>query len=255
MLAALPLMQVWSAWMYDVYKRPGREVVFGQAFTRIMGVFLLASTAIVVFQDEVLGILGSATFAGAGAVIGTLVLAHFFMVLGNLLDGAFYVTRRTALKPYIAAASTFVMVLAYWLIIPRHGARGAAVATLIGFVFHCGLTLFVSRQVFRIKIEYAPLAVMLFLSTSIVLASRWLGSEVSVLPFKVLLVLAWPCVLWNTRYLLPQEREYVRHGLHQVVDWVQRGVPSGATKNELDESEEVSTLSASNDRARSARVS
>ena len=219
MFAFQPLLQVWCAWMYDVYKRPAREVVFGQAFTRMVGTFSLAGAAIVVFQHEVIQLLGSPQFAGAATVIGPLVLAHFFLVFSYLLDGAFYVTRRTDLKSWIALASMLVTTVAYALLIPRWAAQGAAMATLVGFAFHCSLTMWMAQRTFRVEIEYRRLAILFTATTLVGCLGSWMGTGAMMFVLKLAMFGALIVGLWCSGVVTEEEKKFLLEGYQKVARW------------------------------------
>ena len=63
------------------------------------------------------------------------------------MEGSLYAFHRTAFKPFLALASTLVILCLYALIIPRFGSMGAAISTLIGFIFHAVITYFVTQHV------------------------------------------------------------------------------------------------------------
>jgi O-antigen/teichoic acid export membrane protein len=229
MLSFQPFFQVWTAWMYDVYKKPGREIAFGQAYSRILSSLLLAGLGIVVFQDEVLAVLGSPAFAASASVIAPLVLAHVFLTLATLIDSGFYVKRRTDIKPWVAAATTVVMLLAYYILIPAWGSQGAAWATLIGFMFYCGLNLIVAHRVFPAVIEYRRLITMVSMAVSIGLCSRWLGLSVPAFFAKCVLFVFFPLGVW---YWVADsdEKEFARHGLNKTLHWCHVSRPRRPTE-------------------------
>jgi O-antigen/teichoic acid export membrane protein len=216
MLATQPLIQVWNTWMYDAYKQTDRSEVFGRAATRVLSSLALGGTLLFMFKEELFTIIGQGKYLPAAAFVAPLIFAQFFLRLGNFCDSAFYVTQKTSYKPYIAAASTVVMLAAYWLLIEPFAGMGAAIATLVGFLFHFMVSLLVSRRVFRIQFEWDRLLGLLGISTLLCFLSVLVGDGMDALPWKILLALAWPACIWATGLLSPAERQYIGKVVRQV---------------------------------------
>lgn len=237
MLGFAPLMKVWSARMYDAFELPNASLIVGQAVTRMLAAYLFVGTGLCILKDEVIAILGSPEYAGAGAVIGLIVLACYFMTASTLMDAVFYVRRRTALKPWIAAVSALVILALYAWLIPKWGAIGAAYATLGGFFFHAIATFLVSQRVFRVAYEFPRLAGMLVTSAALVFLSGRLGVGVSAIPAKMALCAAWPVLLWATGMITDDEKRWAASTIQHVRGRLHRfsaGDAVGTTANTAD---------------------
>lgn len=208
--ASQPLCQVWSAAMYEAYKQPDRAAVFGRAITRITGAMVFACLGLALFRHEAIQLLGATKFAGATEVLPILLLAHVFLLLANLADGAIYVTRRTDLKPYIAAVAMTVMVAAYWLLIPRYAAWGGAVATLLGFVVLFLATAIATRRLFAIQYEVGRLTVLISAAAVAFVLGELLPLGWQFVAVRLAIFAATPTVLWYLNFVQPAEKAYVR---------------------------------------------
>jgi len=204
--ASGPLMQVWTAKMYDVHRQPDRSFEFGKIYSRILLGFVLGGVAVVMFQDEALALLSSDKFVDSASLIAPLILAHYFLIFANLMDGAFYVERRTDMKPWIAAASTVVMLLAYWMLIPRYAATGAAWASLIGFVFHWGITTVLAQRVFFVKLEYWRIGASLAAAIAVAVCGRQIADQTMLKALLFFLLLA---AFWLSGIISSEEKQTV----------------------------------------------
>lgn len=218
--ATQPFIKVWTAWMYRAYGEPQPDVVFAQVITRIMTALIFAGTALILFQNEILWALSTPAFARAGTVIAILVAAHVFLVFGNLLDCAFYVTKRTYLKPWVAGAAAAVMTIAYAALIPRWEIVGAAWATLIGFVFFAVLNYFVAQRAFRISLEFRRLVMVLVISGAIAAVGYPLGIGWLQSATKLALLSLLPILLWATSVVSQDEKAYARGALLKAGQWI-----------------------------------
>jgi O-antigen/teichoic acid export membrane protein len=212
MFGLTPLYMVWSSQMYKAAQGDNAPQVFGAAITRILAGYSLTALALALFQEEVVWLLGGplwnqAAYAQASAVIAPVLLAYFFQASASLMDAGLYVRHRTGLKLGITLATTTVMLLMYALLIPTYGSMGAALATLIGFVFLALCTWAVSRRVFLIRYEWPRLAALLTLTIGLWLLSRLLPVAWWVWPAKAGLWLLGPVLIWYTGLMSRSEKE------------------------------------------------
>ncbi|HEY7158883.1 MAG TPA: lipopolysaccharide biosynthesis protein [Gemmataceae bacterium] len=210
MFSLAPLYMVWSAHMYKVARDLDAPRMFGTVFTRILAGYLLAALGLALFQEEVVALLGGAPYASASAVVAPVLLAYFCQSAASLMDAGLYVRRRTGLKLGVTLVTTAVMFVLYAVLIPRYGSRGAAFATLIGFVFLAVCTWAVTQRVFPVRYEWSRLSALLSLAVGLWLVSRLLPAEPWSWPVKVALWLLGPIVVWCMGLMSHREKEHVR---------------------------------------------
>jgi O-antigen/teichoic acid export membrane protein len=219
-----PLYMVWNTQMHHAAFREDAPEVFGRAFTRILAAYLAVGLGLCLLADEV-AILFSAEYAGAAPIIPVVVLAYYCLTAADLMDSGFYVSRRTVWKTPITLTSTAVMVTLYALLIPEHGARGAAVATLGGFAFHAGLTWFVTQRVFPVRYEWRRTLAALSLAIGVWFVSRLIPSGPQSLLLKAALWPAWVLILWCTGLVTRDEKMQARETTAAAIHWL-RNRPS-----------------------------
>jgi O-antigen/teichoic acid export membrane protein len=211
-----PLQMVWGAKMYAAARASDAPIVFGQVFTRCLACVLFASLALCLFATEAVALLGGQDYAGARFVVLPVLLACVCQAAATLMDAAFYIRNRPGLKLGVTLVTTVVMTTAYFLLIPKWGSMGAALATLIGFVFLMGATWLVTRRLFPVRYEIGRLGALAGLSGVIVLAAAPLPATAWALPIKGGLLLAWPCVLWCCGLVTAEEKDHVRSLLAMI---------------------------------------
>jgi O-antigen/teichoic acid export membrane protein len=212
-----PLFMVWSARMYDAARDSDAPAVFGRAFTRILGAYVLVGLGLCLFQEEAVVLLGGPAYAGAAPVVGIVVLAALFQNAASLMDAGFYVRRRTGPKLWIMLSATAVMLVLYLALIPRYAGLGAALATLGGFIFLAASTWWVTQGVFPVRYEWPRVVGMLVVALVLWLASRPLPMTLWAAPLKFLLLGLWPLLLWQLGLVGPDEKECLRSLYRQVL--------------------------------------
>lgn len=222
LLTVGPLAQVWTARMYDAFKLPQAPEFVGKVCTRILAAYLFAALGLFILQDEILRILASPSYRGAGAVIGPLALAYFFWHASNLMDAPFWVFRRTGRKSWILSGSAASAIVLCVCLIPSHGVIGAACATMLALMIHCAITFLVSQRLFHVDYEYGRLLAMLASCVFLGFASRYAGHDAAGIASKACLWLAWPLILWSSGVVTAEEKSMVFAGCSRALGWLGR---------------------------------
>jgi len=220
-----PLYMVWNTQMHQAAFREDAPAVFGRAFSRILAAYLAVGLGLCLLADEVAVLLGGPRYAGAGPVIPIVVLAYYCLTAADLMDAGFYVSRRTVWKTPITMASTAVMLGLYALLIPGHGAPGAALATLGGFAFHAVLTWRVTQRVFPVRYEWGRTLPALGLAVLVWLASRLVPPGPWAMPLKAALWPAWVLALWYGRLVSSFEKQQAREMIVAALTRMRRQGP------------------------------
>ncbi|HYT94545.1 MAG TPA: polysaccharide biosynthesis C-terminal domain-containing protein, partial [Gemmataceae bacterium] len=212
-----PLLMVWSSYMYPLARSADAAHVFGRAFTRMQAGYVFIGLGLCLFLDKAIALLGGSAYSQAAAIVPVIVLAYFFLGSADLMDGAFYLRRRTDLKTWVALASTVLMLALYALLIPLWGSSGAAWATVVGFAIHAALTRWVSQPLFAVHHEPGRIAAMLVLAASLWGLSLLLPASVWAMPAKLGLWALWPLGLWLGGLVRPEEKAWLRAAALQLL--------------------------------------
>lgn len=222
MFAVEPLCQVWHPWIYRVFNRDDGPAALGRAVTGILGVYLFCGLGLVVLRFELISLLSTSPFWEAADLIPTLVLAFFFVAASSLTDASFFVTGRTAMRTPIAMISTLLMLVLYWVLIPRFGGQGAAYATLLGFAANYGLTLLIAQRIYRIQYERARLAIFVLTALATAIVASYLGVGASWVIPKLILWLGWPTMLWMSGLIRASEKAWLQSFVRSAWSFRQR---------------------------------
>ena len=222
MVSVYPLLQVWRASMYPAFELPNASVVVGRFVTWMLAAYLFVGLGLCLLQEEVLLVFGSPRYGKATQVIGLIVLAHFFFTAQNLMDSAFYVFRRTGLKPWLNLAAAIVTTALLAVLVRPFAAEGAAWALVGGLFFYALLTFVVSQRVFHVRYEFSRLACMLLAAIGLVLVGQRLGSDPLGVLGKLTLWVAWPLVLCATGVVTEEERLQARDVACSALSWLKR---------------------------------
>lgn len=206
--------------MYGVFARPGAAMLVGRACSRMLGAYMLVGLGACIFAKEAINLLASPDYARAADVAPAIVAAYLFYYASIFAEGVFYVAHRTAVKPWIAAASMVVMCGLYLGLIPKYGARGAACAAMGGFAFHAAITWMVAQRILHVRYEYGRLAAMGLSAAAIVVLASQVHLGAMTVPAKLVLAAAWPAFLWCVGLVRDDEKAAMRAGVARLVRWL-----------------------------------
>jgi O-antigen/teichoic acid export membrane protein len=229
-----PLFRVWSARMHDAARMPDGAATFARMTTYLVAAYIFVGLGLCLFAEETIVLFAGPAFVSAATIVPPVVLANGFQGASVLFDGAFYVRRQTHRKLGIAFASTVVMLLLYAMWIPWWGIHGAALATLVGYVFHAGLTCAVAQRVFAVQYEWGRLAALLFFACALWLAGQWLDRAWWLLPGRLGLWLLLPALLWAGGVISVDEKETVSAGIRRALSAMRRIDPRRLSARHVD---------------------
>src|SRR5262249_37743239 len=86
-----PPAQVWSGRRCDVARTPEAPVVFGRAFSRLLGTYILAGLGLCLFAPEAVLLLGGADYLPAAEVVAPVMLACICQGASSLFDAGLYI--------------------------------------------------------------------------------------------------------------------------------------------------------------------
>ncbi len=210
-VSATPICRVWYPLMYDAAKKDNAPEVFGAMYLRILFAYVISAVGLCLFAPELLIVMGGEAYYPAIALIPIVVSANFFLTAAGLLDTAFYIKRRTVLKPWITLAGAILTVTFLVWLVPMYGATGAAMATTAAFFIYWLVTLAISQKVHFIRLNWTRLALLSVSAAVTVVVAKYLHFNDSVnAMLKVGVMMAWLGTIWLCRVIPHQDKSALR---------------------------------------------
>jgi O-antigen/teichoic acid export membrane protein len=198
-LVLMPFLKIWSVKMVDVCRREDGPIVMGKIATLLTGACIFVTLGMSLFAPYLLRILTSSpTYEAAVPIIPIVGLSYVFYAWSVVMDSAFYVTKRTELKPLALLISCAVILPLYYFLIKSFGMMGAAWATLVGFGVFAGVTYAVGQRVYRAQYEFGRMLLVLAAAVVALFLATWSGA-VSWRNFglRTLLLVVFLVVVWK----------------------------------------------------------
>jgi len=208
-LLVQPFYVMWQSRMFAVHGLPNHEKVFSRIFVLYSLVLVYAGLALSMLSPEIVRLMVGPNFAASQPVVPVVVLAYVFWGIGFYVQLGMFLANRTNLVGLVGAAAAGVNLVLNYLLISYWGMMGAAWATLLSFLVLAVGSYWCSQRVFPLRLGVARVGLGLGFAATLYLAcARWFpvsaGPGVIV---KIVLLAAFPLLLWKLRILAAPEVE------------------------------------------------
>lgn len=211
----------WAAQVYAIMQRKDAEAIFARLFT--YSVLLAATFTILVSVGcgPGLRVLVARDFQAAIPLIPVIAAANGIRAIGEFLRFRFLAAGRPGYRSLCDWAGMVVCLALYFLLIPRYGKWGGAIATLGAFVFLAVISIVGTYRMNPYRVEGRRL-----LKLGIVISAigiLYCAVPVSSLGWQIvwsgLLISMLPAGLWLFRFLTPDELNTLRSTWHRIAHW------------------------------------
>jgi O-antigen/teichoic acid export membrane protein len=153
-LVTVPFSQVWTVMRFSVMNDEGAEEYYSRVLTYIVLVSMFFSLGVAAVAGDGILLFATKGYWTASAMIPLLALSTVFDSASRVLNIGITLRKRTIFAPLVIVAALGVNIgLNFWLI-PRYGAMGASVATLLSYVAFCAFRYFASNLFFKVRYEW-----------------------------------------------------------------------------------------------------
>jgi O-antigen/teichoic acid export membrane protein len=222
--------QYWSAQMFPLLQRPDSAKLYVRVSTYYTVALIFVGLVLAVFSRPVLALIVTPAYYPAAAFVPVIALAYVLRGVGDHLRTVFFVEKRTELDAAVISCGVAVCIVLYAVLIPRMGARGAAVATVTAFGVMVPLSFWWAQRIRRYSFEWSRIGVASVCAAGLyavdqMLIVRRLGPGLFV---AALCCLAFPVLLVAVRFFDSAEKLVVRQTWITIVRRF-KSVPQGCS--------------------------
>ena len=126
-----------EAWHFSTVKDASEEEkadFFGSVYVNFMSVMFMGASVLVAGSQIFTRILLADSYYASWEYVPVLVAATTFSTLVSFLGSVYFLKKKSTLSMLTAMAGAVINVILNFVMIPDHGAMGAAVATLISYL-------------------------------------------------------------------------------------------------------------------------
>lgn len=162
-LIGQPFFLIWSVRRYKLVKERHGLDRYGQVFLLYMLLLLFVCLAITAFSREMITLLAPSEYQAAWEIMPIIAFAYLFREMSDFFRGAFMICSKTRWIGILTTIVTIFCVLNYLVLIPRFHSVGAAIATLLTFIFMAMLNGYYAQKIMPVNYRFRKILILLAL--------------------------------------------------------------------------------------------
>jgi O-antigen/teichoic acid export membrane protein/glycosyltransferase involved in cell wall biosynthesis len=170
-----PFLLAWPSFVFAIAKRPDASHVFQLVFRWYSLVLLFATYAFSLVGIAVLYIFFPPAYHSASSLIPIIAVSIMFYGLYNFVGLGVSIRRKTWLAVVFTTLSALVNLGLDIFLIPRYGAVGAAVSTLVAYIVLASICYIVTQRIYPVPFEIGIFLLALLVGTVLYIGSEFLG--------------------------------------------------------------------------------
>ena len=198
MFLIMPVSLTFGPIAYKIYKQPGDKEYYGKILTYFTYILVWGALFLSVFAKEIIMVFSkSEAYIPAYHVVPVILFSYVFWGMSIISSVGIYLKGKTVYSALVTIAATILNVSLNFILIPVYGIMGAAISTLIAFVFLYFLYLLVGNHYYKILHEKRKLIILFLVSGGLFLVCGLL-SDMSLWAaglLKLVITLVFPFLL------------------------------------------------------------
>lgn len=146
--------QAWTLSAITEYDKKDTDSFFGNTYDYYNSAMIIMCSAIIFFNVFLSKILYAKEFFAAWQYVPLLLISTLFSALSGFLGGVFSAAKDTKTCAYSTVISAFANIVLNFILIPRFGVLGAAIATAVSYIIAWMIRLIVSRKYIKMRISF-----------------------------------------------------------------------------------------------------
>jgi len=164
MFLIMPLSLTLLPVAYKIYNQPGDKEYYKKILTYVTYILVWGALFLSVFSKEIITLFSSKdSFIPSFEVVPIILFSYVFFGMSMISSLGFYLVGKTGYVAIITILSAALNIGLNFILIPKFGIMGAAINTLVAFLFLYLISLIVSNQFFKINFEHKKLIFLILL--------------------------------------------------------------------------------------------
>jgi O-antigen/teichoic acid export membrane protein len=208
-----PFRIAWNPFAFSIATKPEAPNIYRNVLNYLMAICALLVLGVFAFRSELMDIMAPASYKNAASIVGwvavsQMLLAAYWVFAIGPLHG-----KRTHQLAWIALASGGTNILLNFLLIPRIGILGAAIATFVSYALLATLTYQAGKRLIDLRLDWVRLGKLVLVSVSILLvtlATEYAGLKVWLeISIKAAGLASFPVLLLLVKFINPAQLKEV----------------------------------------------
>jgi O-antigen/teichoic acid export membrane protein len=211
-LANEPFLMVWEPLRFKVAEHPDHDRIYARCFIYLNLALVTLGTLLALFAYDLLRVVATPAFRSAADLVPIILTAYLFHAWTNFHSVGALVTERTEMITLTNCVAAAAALFLYWLWIPRLGAMGAALATLVAFSLRWALLYVVSQRLWRVQYAWREVLLLGGAGSATVAIGKLIGRDTFAesVGLRLILFSVYLVVVWSLPILSDGDRAMVR---------------------------------------------
>ncbi|MNR91786.1 Polysaccharide biosynthesis protein [compost metagenome] len=217
---ATPFSLAWPAYMYALAEKDpeGAPPIYAAALTYLMLAACIAFLGLSLFAPEIIRLIATDSYQGAGEVIPLLVLASVLATAHPVFLTGVNLARRFGFYLLFTGVGAGINVGLNWLLIPRLGAMGAALAKVASYAAVATVTYAIAQRLHPIPYDWGRLGKLALACLGIYIAGHLAAMTGAwSFPLRVLAFMAFPLALLGLGFFTAPEIRHFKRLLKRIL--------------------------------------
>lgn len=124
--------QAWGPFALSIYRDPSAPRTYAHVFLVYSAVTAIAAAGLSLFAPQAIMLLATASYLRATHVVGLMALSYAFIGLSYIASIGLSITKASRHSGAAVTLAALATIALNWLLVPRYGMVGSAIATLVG---------------------------------------------------------------------------------------------------------------------------
>jgi O-antigen/teichoic acid export membrane protein len=164
----------WGPFALSIHKREDSKQVYANVFLAYLWLTSLICTALTLFTPQAIRLLATEQYKGAASVVSFLSFSYVMIGLGYIAAIGPVIVRKSGPTGIAVTIAAGLNILLNFLLVPRMGKTGSAVATLLSQTVSPVLLFYFAQRLYPIPYRFkAGVSILAFSALLIWLGGRW----------------------------------------------------------------------------------
>ncbi len=211
-LTVTPIFSTWDPKRFEISDDEDFQEINGQVFFYSSLLIIFAALCITIGSRDLFRIMSAPSFVEAYKLVPYIILAYIFQAWANFANFGIYHTGKTQLLAISGIINAGIMLLLSILLIPRWGAQGAALATMLTFLCQFLLIRHFANRLFPIFFPWQRALYVLAVAVVLCILSFTFQQEKLLLSIcqDILFALLFPLCIYFSPLLDDNERNWLK---------------------------------------------
>ncbi|MCZ2126840.1 MAG: oligosaccharide flippase family protein [Anaerolineales bacterium] len=214
-MAIGPFKFAWNPFAFAAIRKEGAPKIFRDIFAYVTAGSVFGALGLTAFRKEIVFMLAPHSYEAAIPIVGWVAFSHIFVAVQPITSFSLVSQKKGAILSWIAASAGVLNVALCYLLIPRIGIIGAAVATLVGYAFLSVVSYVAGKRWLDMKINWRQLSKVAFAALpslfGISVIEKIALATVFSLSLKLALLLTFPLLLLALRFITINQMQEIAH--------------------------------------------